>query len=85
MMSGYQWVKESANVSTNLQYNLAQGLATFHHYIKQCVLCMNTFHLTAFPSQQDLALNMRETRRTMWLSETEKGITEPNLLLCNGL
>lgn len=67
----------------NFLCNLAQVLAAFQHYIKECVVCINTFQLAAFPSQRELAPIMRETTRKMWWLETEKGIAKPNSFLHN--
>lgn len=63
--------------------NLAPALDTLQHYIKQCVLCINTFQFAAFPSQRELALITRETRKKMGWLEIEKGITKPHSLLHN--
>lgn len=83
MRSVSQWVKKCQSVSLNFLRNLAQALGTFQHYIKQCVLCINTFQFATFPSQRELALITGETRRKMGRLETQKGITKPNSLLHN--
>lgn len=83
MRSVSHWVKKCTNVSFNFLRNLAQAPDTFQHHIKPCVLCINTFQLAAFPSQRELALITRQTRRKMGWSEIEKGITKPHSLLHN--
>lgn len=75
------WVKRCVNVS--FLCKPAQAPDTFQHYIKQCVLCINTFQFPAFPSQQGLALITRETGRKMGWLEIEKRITKPHSLLHN--
>lgn len=58
------------------------------HYgvnIKQCILCINTFQFTAFPSQREFALITRQSGRKMGRLETEKGVTKPHSLLHNSL
>lgn len=49
MRSVSHWVKKRTNVSLNFLHNLAQAPDIFQRYIKQCVLCINTFQFAAFP------------------------------------